>query len=143
MFISTADNKFTVIASPFRANMSMQTNMMRLEAAMNRLTMCFNITNMKTVLGVYQEEGQEAATREVSIKMDGVCWPEVKNLCTLFCEDFEQDCILVINNENGRCALWSNSWSEELGFWTQVTAEEAHEAGIYTLDTNFTYWLAK
>lgn len=143
MFIYSGDNKFTVIASPFRANMDMQTNMMRLEAAMHRLAVHFNITKMKTVLGVYQEEGQEDATREVSIKMDGLFWHEVKNLCKLFCEDFEQECILVINNENGRCSLWHDEWSEELGLWTQVTAEEAHEAGTYMLDTNFTYWISK
>lgn len=134
-------NNFTVIASAFRANLSMEHNLARHEDAMNTLVdagMC----DLKTAMGVYQEEGQAVASREVSIINANLSWDEVKRCVELFCKRFEQDCILVINQDTGACCLKGADWADHIGHWQEVTRQEAKEVGIYTLDTNGKYWMA-
>lgn len=133
---------FTVIATPFRASMSMLENQERLEACINEL-IANDICDFETVLGVYHEEGMPEASREVSLMIKQLSWSEVVKLEALFCETYQQDCILVRNEENNRCALKGTGWTQELGFWTQVTKAEAQEVGIYTFDTRGNYWMAK
>lgn len=135
--------QFTVVASPFRANLSMNENLLRLEEVTSRLTNDYWLDNIKTVIGSYREEGQKQNKCEVSLMIPSLTWSEVTTLKHIFCTEYEQDCILVINTENNRCALFGNDWSEELGWWTEVTRTQAHEAGNYTYDTNGRYWLAK
>lgn len=135
--------KFTVIASAFRSNLSATTNLNRHEEVVNRLVMDYSMCDLKAVIGVYHEEGMPEASREVSLMIENLSWSEVKTVLVMYCNEYEQDCILVKNQENNRCALWANDWYQELGLWTQVTREEAHEAGIYTLDNHMNYWMAK
>lgn len=138
----TNATKFTVIASAFRANLSINVNLERHEntiAWLIRNNMC----DFKSAVGVYHEEGMPEASREVSLMINDLSWAEVKQLKAYYCEIAEQDCIFVMNQENTRCMLAGNDWTQELGFWSQVSRDEAHAAGIYTLDTNGNYWVAK
>ena len=135
-------NNFTVIASAFRANLSANANLARHEDAISNLV-ALSMCDLKTVIGVYHEEGMPEASREVSLMIENLTWKEVQSCLSLYCDDYEQDCILVMNQDNGKCTLMANDWTDSIGNWTQVTREEAHEVGIYTLDNNMNYWLAK
>lgn len=135
-------NTFNLIATPFRGNLTMEDNMKRLEDCIEKL-IARNVCDFKTVLGVYHEEGMPEATREVSLMITQLSWSEVKSLKELFVNDYEQDCVLVINDVNKHCTLMGNDWCNELGAWSQVSREVAHEAGIYTFDNKGRYWLAK
>jgi len=135
-------NHFTVIASAFRATLSTNENLERHEDVTARLIkngMC----DLKTVVGVYHEDGMPEASREVSLMIQNLSLTEVNQCLNMYCKTYEQDCILVMNQNNGHSSLKALEWSEELGTWTQVTREEAHEVGIYTLDHNMNYWMAK
>ena len=136
-------NNFTVIASAFRAHLTANDNLSRHEEAVDCL-IANNMCDFKTVVGVYHEEGMPEASREVSLMIQNLSWAEVNQLVQYYCGDLmAQDCVLVMNQDNGRCTLKHNDWNQELGHWTQVTRDEAHEVGIYTLDTNGNYWMAK
>lgn len=133
---------YTVISSAFRATATMEVNYVNHNKAVSRLVKR-NMCDIKTVLGVYHEEGQLEATKEVSIVNSNLSHDEVKQCVSIFCDYFCQDCILAINDETGECVLISQEWQESIGYWTEVSQKEAHDSGIYSLDTNGKYWIAK
>lgn len=135
-------NTFTVIASAFRSNMSTNANLARHEEVYAKLVE-MNMCDLKAAIGVYHEEGMPEASREVSLLIENLSWDEVKKVVSLYCNDYEQDCVLVMNQETKACCRNTIGWAEHLGHWSKVTREEALEAGIYTFDTNGQYWLAK
>lgn len=135
-------NKYTVVASAFRANLGMNINLERHEIAMQWL-INHNICDFKTVVGVYHEDGMPTPNREVSLVITDLSHDEVLKVGGFYLTDMAQDCVLVVNQSDNTAVLIGKDWDQYLGTYQKVTKEEAYKAGIYTLDTNGQYWLAK
>lgn len=134
-------NNYTIIASVFRANLDTNTNLERHENCMKWL-IAHNLCDFKTVIGVYQEEGQAVASREVSLMISNLTSDEATEAADYYLHVADQDCVLVMEQDSLQCHLVGSDWKESIGRWTCVTMQEAHRAGIYTLDTNGKYWVA-
>lgn len=133
---------YTIIASAFRANLDMNVNLERQETVIQWLVN-HNICDFKTVIGVYHEEGMPAPSREVSLVIIDLSYFEAESVRDYYLNAMEQDCVLIIDQSDNSASLTGKDWGETLGTYQKVTQAEAYKAGIYTLDTNGQYWLAR
>lgn len=125
-----------IIASPFRSSLSQEANLERLIKAQS-LIQQYTIALPQQTIGSFREEGKESFSSEV-----GLMFPIEENslsgVINLFCDVFNQDCILAINPNTMLSGLIYKDYScTELGYFQPVTREEAKKSGC------FTYWQGK
>lgn len=130
---------YTIIASAFRADLDCNTNLERHENMLDFLKRNY-LPLGESVIGVYQEDGQDKASRELSVKIDNLSFMQADMVKKYFLDTSSQDCVLVIDNNT--CYLVGSDWGEELGKWTKVSREAAKRNKCYTLDSNGNYFIA-
>lgn len=131
--------KYTVIASAARSNLTEAANIDRhIDAGFTLAALGYNRT--VDVKGFYRETQADFASVELSRAMPVNNLKEVQQLATLFCGTFNQDCILVINNESND--VWLVNLEGELfaklGKWTIHNTKDSRW-NAYTYDGAFYY----
>lgn len=91
--------KYTVIASAYRAGESQAVNIEKHIDAGFEL-MALGYTRHVDVMGYYKESDAPLPQIELSRAIPVFNMSEVSVLATLFCGAYNQDCILVINNDS-------------------------------------------
>lgn len=131
--------KYTVIASASRSNLPASVNINRhIDAQFSLAALGYN--RFVDVKGFYRESQADAASVELSRAIPVFSLKEVAQLATLFCGAFNQDCILVVNNESEDAWL-VNLQGElfcKLGKWTRH-AQKVNSWNAYTYDGAFYY----
>lgn len=131
--------KYTVIASAARSNLTESANIDRHIDAQFSLS-ALGYQRFVAVKGFYRETQAEAASVEMSHAIPVKDLKEVSQLATLYCGAFNQDCILVINNES--LDVWLVNLEGELfcklGKWTTHTTKDS-AWNAYTYDGAFYY----
>lgn len=122
--------KFVIIASACRGTESAASNMMRTAQANREVaSLGRTVKAMEMVTGFYAEQGQEGAF-EQSMAI-GVDSPFTVNLINkLFCEKYEQDCILVWNRDTDTIWLRGLEWMEKIGQRGMARTEANFELAI-------------
>ena len=148
-------SRYTVILSASRANHDIATNIYMSSAFCHRAAVA-GFKNPLPVLGSYREEGQAVAAIEQSFMFTDLSFDAVKQLTWLACVPYQQDCVLVINQNTNEAALWDCQAAKPelyrssedaapmviLGEWQKVSEEEALAAVAYT-QSGLNYWMAK
>lgn len=133
--------KITLIGSAYRANNNLLDNTL----ATNKLIGELNRRGLQSfqAVGSYKEDGQETASQEVSRVVE-IKEVELDSLKRLFFEDFNQDAVLIIDENNSRqSSLHFNDGSViELGNFQVIDKEEALSSECYTYFDN-KFYLAK
>lgn len=94
--------KFIVLASTFRANLSIEMNMRRhIEAQFSLKAQGFT---HEDVLGYFCEEGELVGKQELSFAIPCKTAAQIKSMARMFCEGYKQDCIAVWNRDSN--TLW-------------------------------------
>lgn len=131
--------KYTVIASAARSNLTEAANIERhIDVGFTLSALGYNRT--VDVKGFYRETQADFASVELSRAMPVHSLKEVQQLATLFCGAFDQDCILVINNESNDVWLVNveGELFAKLGKWTTHNTKDSRW-NAYTYDGAFYY----
>lgn len=131
--------KYTVIASAARSNLTEAANIERhIDVGFTLAALGYNRT--VDVKGFYRETQADFASVELSRAIPAYTLKDVQQLATLFCGAFNQDCILVINNESND--VWLVNLEGELftklGKWTTHNTKDSRW-NAYTYDGAFYY----
>ncbi|MGL5189579.1 MAG: hypothetical protein ACRC7S_07990 [Cetobacterium sp.] len=128
-------SKYVLIASACRSTMAPHQNMMRTSQAHAEVVgLGRTIKGLELVAGFYAEQGQEGAYEQsMAIGIDSPT--TLKALTRLFCEKYEQDCVLVWNRDSN--SVWlvhsDKGFLCELGthgmymMWTSMMVAEGNE----------------
>lgn len=130
-----------VIASPFRANLDTNSNLTRLIEAQRKVEK-HSVSNVQQTTGYYKEDAQSEASYE-----QGLMFPINPNslaaIKDIFFNQFEQDCILVMNpNTQEAGLLFPDGSTVEIGKFQSVNHCEAMQAQAWTFWQN-KYWICK
>lgn len=132
-------SKYTVIASSARSNLSESANIERhIDCGFSLSALGYN--RHVDVKGFYRETQADFASVELSRAIPVHSLQEVQALATLYCGTFNQDCILVINNETKD--VWLVNLEGELfaklGKWKSHTTKDI-SWNAYTYDGHSYY----
>lgn len=107
--------KFVMIASASRGTCTASLNMMRTAQAQREvISFGRTIKALEMVTGFYAEQGQEGAYEQsLAIGLDSPS--TMKALIRLFCEKYEQDCVLVWNRDTNSVWLYGSDGMTQLG----------------------------
>lgn len=107
--------KFVVIASASRGTETTQSNMMRTATASHEVrSLGRTVKAFEMVTGYYAEQGQDGAY-EQSMAI-GVDSPTTLNaLVKLFCQKYEQECVLVWNKDTDNVWLYGSDGMTQIG----------------------------
>lgn len=101
-------NKFYVLVSAARANLSDITNMGRqldLKALLQAEPEYYGVLECTGLTGCYREEGQEVAATERTYRVLCDNKAQAINVARLACNDFEQDCVMVYKSQTHTAGL--------------------------------------
>ncbi|MGL5566682.1 MAG: hypothetical protein ACRDC4_13245 [Plesiomonas sp.] len=141
--------KFVMIASASRGTCTSAQNMMRTAQAQREvISLGRTIRALEMVTGFYAEQGQEGAYEQsLAIGLDN---PNTMGaLIRLFCEKYDQDCVLVWNRDTDNVWLHSSDGMTQIGQHgmarTEVNYELALERGrilpdAYTIAADGSVW---
>ncbi|WVX92077.1 S-adenosyl-L-methionine hydrolase [Aeromonas phage phiA014S] len=107
--------KFVMIASASRGTETAASNMMRTAQAQREvMSLGRTIRALEMVTGFYAEQGQEGSYEQsLAIGLDN---PNTMSaLIRLFCEKYDQDCVLVWNRDTDNVWLHSSDGMTQLG----------------------------
>ncbi|MGL5583253.1 MAG: hypothetical protein ACRDCE_20190 [Cetobacterium sp.] len=116
------ERKYSIIASASRSNLQGYMNMMRHANMMNAVKQVMykkDHAHINPVTGFYREMGMDykhvSECFEQSVMLSTDSFDKVQELVKLFCDRFEQDCILVQDNDTGVIKLRGIGWVQEIG----------------------------
>lgn len=127
---SDALTKFVMIASASRGTCSPSLNMMRTAQAQREvMSLGRTVKALEMVTGFYAEKGQEG-TYEQSLAI-GLDNPgTMKALIRLFCEKYDQDCVLVWNRDTDSVWLYGSDGMTQIGQHGMTRTEANLEAAL-------------
>lgn len=131
--------KYTVIASAYRAGESQAVNVEKhIDSGFELAALGY--TRQIDVMGYYKEYGAPLPQIELSRAIPVFNMSEVSVLATLFCGGYNQDCILVINNDSHSAWLVDVSGMviSLLGQW--VSSATVPDAKCWTYDGSAYYY---
>lgn len=132
--------KFIVLASTFRANIGVETNMKRHVEARNTLD-AQGFTS-KDVLGYYCEEGELIGSQELSFAIPCKTAAQIKSMARLFGNVYNQDCIAVWNRDSNTLWLADKEGHVFHTCGTMRMSKEVPDSNAWTYDGGF-YWYAE
>lgn len=102
-------NKFYVLISAARANLSLEENKKRhfaLFVELNQAPSKYGMIDGQ-VIGCYKEAGQQVATEENTIRVLCDTFQQAIEVTKLACKTYDQDCVLVYNSQTHTASLMS------------------------------------
>ena len=139
-------NKFYVLVSAARANLSDMVNITRqlgLKALLQDEPEYYGVLECTGLTGCYREEGQEVATTERTYRVLCDNKAQAINVARLACNDFEQDCVMVYKSQTHTAGLLFCKGLEGYkatrlnGSFQQVDEPKGE---CYTMDAEGNYW---
>lgn len=116
------NRKYMVIASASRSNLSAYNNMMRFSTMMETVKNTLPKKDYAFIIPVmefYREEGIDhkpvSECFEQSVMLGTNSLTKLNELLALFVKGFQQECILVQDNDLGNIMLMGDGWSETIG----------------------------
>lgn len=122
--------KFVMIASASRGTCTPAQNMMRTAQAQREvISLGRTIRALEMVTGFYAEQGQEGAYEQsLAIGLDN---PNTMSaLIRLFCEKYDQDCVLVWNRDTDNVWLHSSDGMTQIGQHGMARTEANYELAL-------------
>ncbi|MGL5643190.1 MAG: hypothetical protein ACRCW3_00200 [Metamycoplasmataceae bacterium] len=119
-----------MIASASRGSCTPAQNMMRTAQAQREvISLGRTIKALEMVTGFYAEQGQEGAYEQsLAIGLDN---PNTMNaLIQLFCEKYEQDCVLVWNRDTDNVWLYNTEGLTQIGMHGMARIEVNYELAL-------------
>lgn len=139
-------NKFYVLVSAARANLSDMVNMARqldLKALLQAEPEYYGVLECTGLTGCYREEGQAEASTERTYRVLCDNKAQAINVARLACNDFEQDCVMVYKSQTHTAGLLFCKGLDGYkatrlnGSFQQVDAPEGE---CYTMDAEGRIW---
>lgn len=122
--------KFVMIASASRGTETPASNMMRTAQAQREvISLGRTIKALEMVTGFYAEKGQEG-TFEQSLAIGLDSPTTMSALIRLFCEKYDQDCVLVWNRDTDHVWLYGSDGMTQLGQRGMTRTEANLEAAL-------------
>lgn len=136
MFNNTS--KFLVLASAQRANLHNDLNMRRhVDAQFSLIAQGFK---HECVLGHYKELGQHNGNHELSFAIPCKTAKQIKALAKLFCDCFQQDCILVWNKDSDNVWLVDKTGCAFTSLGKMHMAHDEPDVECWTYNGGFYYY---
>jgi len=142
--------KFVVIASASRGSETSAGNMQRTAKAHMQLShLGRSVKNLEMVTGFYREQGMAEGSYEQSFAFGVNTAKTLDQVVKLFCDEFEQECVLVWNRDSDSVWLYSTDGMTQLGHrgmrkaWSSLAAAEFNNATLsdaYTIAADGSVW---
>lgn len=142
--------KFVIIASASRGSETTAGNMQRTAQAHMKLSQFGGyVKNLEMVTGFYREQEMAEGSYEQSFAFGVNTTKMLNQVVKLFCDEFEQECVLVWNRDTDNVWLYGNDGMTQLGqrgmrkVWSSLASAEFNNAILsdaYTIAADGSVW---